>query len=137
MLELWTGVLGHQMIDRHAAEHAKTAAAHGRMHRKQIDQPDADPGENDDMGTQTILGDVTNPTPIVIAGNQSSGGDLLKTLAIAALGAAVPTAGLIGVAGYHLLNQQQPTPIIQPVVPDPESPDFSVGLGKIEDYLKQ
>ena len=87
------------------------------------------------MGNQTILGDVTNPTPIVITGNQSGGSDILKGLAFAALGAAVPGAGL---AGYLLSNANTapatPAPIVQPA--DPQQ-DFSVGLGKLEDYLKQ
>ena len=82
-------------------------------------------------GGNIVLGDVQHPAPIVIAGQQSGGSDFVKGLAIAALGAAIPGAGL---AGYFISNAltKPDTPVIQPI----DQNDFSVGLGKIEDYLK-
>jgi hypothetical protein len=95
---------------------------------------DQESEQGDGMGVH--FGDVQQPQPIVINGQQSSGNDFLKGLAIAALGAAIPGAGIAG----YLVNQaiSKPTPIAQPVTPAPsDQNDFSVGLGKIEDYLKQ
>jgi len=85
----------------------------------------SDESETDEMGNQqTILGDVTNPTPIVVTGNNSSLGPLLAAL----LGAAIPGAGLAG----YLLSQ---TPdVVQPSNPDET---VEIGLGRIEDYLQQ
>ena len=127
LLELWTGVLGNQMIESHAKEHARNRNAHGRFHRGQLGQTD---DADEDMGN-TILGDVTYPAPVVVS--QSNGSGLLKAAAIAAIGAAIPGAG---VAGYFLADMLQDKPAA--VVPGQQNDnDFSVGLGKIEDYLNQ
>ena len=86
-------------------------------------------------GGNIVLGDVQHPTPIVIAGQSGGGSDLLKGLAIAALGAAIPGAGLAGYALSTLLADKPAPPANQPA--EPSQNDFSVGLGKLEDYLKK
>lgn len=86
----------------------------------------SDESETEEMGNQqTILGDVTNPTPIVVTSSQSSA---LGPLLAALLGAAIPGAGL---AGYLL--SQSPAPVVQPSNPDET---VEIGLGRIEDYLQ-
>jgi len=87
----------------------------------------SDKSETDEMGNQqTILGDVTNPTPIVVTGSQSSA---LGPLLAALLGAAIPGAGLAG----YLLNQS-PEPVVQAANLDET---VEIGLGRIEDYLSE
>lgn len=106
--------------------------AENRKVRRDVWGSDLEVPMDDDMGDQTILGDVTHPTPIVIAGNQSGGSDLLKGLAIAALGAAIPGAAIAGYFVSQAMKDQ--SPIVAPNNPDGQN-DFSVGLGKITDYL--
>lgn len=78
------------------------------------------------------MGDVQHPAPIVVAG--SSGDSTLKTLAVLAMAGMMGVGGAgAGAAAMWWLSKQS-----QPVVADPvEQNDFSVGLGRIEDYIKQ
>ena len=127
-LELWAGVLGSRAIDGHLKEHARNRDAQGRMARKQIGEPDAMSPTEDDMG-HTILGDVTNPTPVVVNGG---GLGTLGTLAAIALGVAIPGAG---VGGYLLAQALAKPDTVQPA--DPQNGErVEIGLGRIEDYLK-
>ena len=83
-----------------------------------------EPPVSDEMN-QTILGDVTHPTPIVINGQQSSG--IGKVLAGLAIGALIPAAGL----GGYLLNQSQPQ---KPAESTPiETETVDLGLLRLED----
>ena len=137
-LETLTGLLGIKALQHHEAETEKNVSAENAHVRKTIWGSSEVADENHDMGNggNIVLGDVQHPTPIVISGQQSGGNDFLKGLAIAALGAAIPGAGIAG----YLVNQamSKPTPIAQPATPAfSDQNDFSVGLGKIEDYLKQ
>lgn len=77
---------------------------------------------------QTILGDVTHPTPMVISNPPQQNG--LGTIGALALGALGPSALLAGAIGYWLANSDDP--------PTPEFEDSTaeIRLGKIEDYLK-
>ena len=93
---------------------------------------DRESEQGDGMGVH--FGDVQQPQPIVIAGQSGGGSDLLKGLAIAALGAAIPGAGLAGYALSTLLADKPTPPATQPA--EPSQSDFSVGLGKLEDYLE-
>lgn len=82
--------------------------------------------ESDDMGN-TILGDVTNPAPIVINQPQSN----LLPLALAALAAfGIPTALIGGAAAAYMLTKQ-PATQTQPTYQDET---VSIGLGRIDDY---
>lgn len=83
--------------------------------------------KDDDM-RQTILGDVTHPAPIIM---QQPASPSPWPLILASL---IPTAAAAGLAGYAL-NKQPVAPEQSQVEFDDES--VSVGLGKIEDYLKR
>ena len=83
---------------------------------------------SDDEMRQTILGDVTHPTPVVIAPQSN-------TLQTALLAAALTAAA--GIGGYMLAGKNKP----EPVTPNPDvsfdDSSVTIGLGKIEDYLKK
>ena len=81
------------------------------------------------MNSQTILGDVTHPTPIIINGQQSSGA--LKTLAIIAAGALIPGAGI---AGYFASQLLKPTTTETTA---PEDQTLDLGLLRFEDLEQQ
>lgn len=133
-LETLTGLLGFKALQNHQREtELNTAAENSHVRRSVWGSKEESTEGADDMGSggNIVLGDVQHPTPIVIAGQQSGGSDLVKGLAIAALGAAIPGAGL---AGYFISNAMDKTPA--PVVLPIDQNDFSVGLGKIEDYIK-
>lgn len=83
---------------------------------------------DDEMG-HTILGDVTNPAPVIVAGGGDSG---LKTLLILSLGGLLGAGGIAGgAAAMYFANRPESVPVVEPV-----NTDISVGLGRIEDYLK-
>lgn len=141
-LETLTGLLGIRSLTHHQHETEKNVRAENRAVRRQLWQDnEKDEPEESDMGN-TILGDVTHPTPVIIAGGQQQSSGLAKTLAGLAIGALIPTAGVGGFLASQLvdrvpaLQQQQPssTTVIQNTPEQPERVD--VGLGKIEDYLK-
>lgn len=124
-------LLGIRKMERDDQEQHLNREAESKAARRQwIGDAADDDKDADDMGNQTILGDVTNPTPIVVAGNQG-GSDTLKTLAAMALGVLVGGGGLAaGAAAAYLLNRPDTeTPVVAPT----EEPN--IGLGRIEDYL--
>lgn len=83
---------------------------------------------DDDMGP-TILGDIQNPAPVIVAGGSDSG---LKTLAAMALGGLLGAGGIAGgAAAMYFASKKDSAPVAEPV-----STDVRVGLGRIEDYLK-
>ena len=123
LLELWTATIGTSALEKHAAAGQKNRDAEDAYARRQLWDDNATV-EGDDM-TQTILGDVTNPTPIVVGGQQSS--SLLPVVALLA-GALIPGAG---VAGYLLSAAAEKPEITQPI----QDATVRLGLGKIEDYL--
>lgn len=88
---------------------------------------------DDDMG-HTILGDIQNPAPVIVAGGDSSSG--LKTLAALALGGLLGSGGLAAGAAamYFATRQQEPAKTAEQPA---EQTDYSLGLGKLEDYLTQ
>ncbi len=118
-------------MEHHAEMSRRNQEAENRCVRQQLWGNDGGAGEDDDMGN-TILGDVTHPTPIVVAGGQQQSSSLLPTVIALAAGALIPGAG---VAGY-LLNAALVKPDI--ALPAQQFTDSSVslGLGKIEDYLR-
>lgn len=85
------------------------------------------------MHTQTILGDVTHPTPVIVAGQQSGFSPLLSLL-LGALGASVPVAGV----GGYLLSQAMKPDVVAPADPiSGEAVDQSLDLGLLRiDDLK-
>lgn len=132
-LETLTGLLGIRAMQHHQRQNELNTAAENASVRRQLWNSETE-AEAEDMGN-TILGDVQYPTPIVVSSGQppaAGGSGLLTGLAIAALGAAVPGAGLLGYVASQMLKPDPPA--VQPVSPI-DQPDFSVGLGKLEDYL--
>lgn len=125
-LEALTGMLGYKALETHQARTQRNLEAEDRAVRTKLWGNDGEPAEADQMGGNTILGDVTHPTPVIVTGQQSSG--LAKTLAGIAIGALIPGAG---VGGYLLsqLGQQAASTVIE------EGEKVDLGLGRIEDYL--
>jgi len=130
-LEALTGLLGIRALQHHQSETEKNVQAENQRVRKELwgyDEPPA----SDEMN-QTILGDVTHPTPIVINGQQSSGvGKLLAGAAIGAAMLGIPAAGAIG----YFASQMTAKPTEAPVEPV-ESETVNLGLLRIGDLLTE
>jgi len=127
-LETLTGLMGIKALQSHQAETEKNVQAENQRIRKDL-WGYQEPKEGEDVNSQTILGDVTHPTPIIINGQQSSGA--LKTLAILAAGALIPGAGI---AGYFASQLLKPTPK-QTIAPEDQTLDL--GLLRFEDLEQQ
>jgi len=123
-LETLTGLLGIKALQSHQAETEKNVQAENQRIRKDL-WGYQEPKEGEDVNSQTILGDVTHPTPIIINGQQSSGA--LKTLAILAAGALIPGAGI---AGYFASQLLKPTTTETTA---PEDQTLDLGLLRFED----
>lgn len=134
-LNLLSGVTGHQVLKQNQQEQQKNQEAESNWVRKKVwGSPEAsETQETEGMGDQTILGDVTNPTPIVIQGGGNNGGNSLLTLA---LGAALGGGGIF--LGQMLGKPIVPATPAQPVIQQPtanQDTTTTIGLGRIEDYL--
>ncbi len=127
-LEALTGLLGVKALQAHQAESQKNMQAENQRIRKDL-WGYQEPQEGEDVNSQTILGDVTHPTPIIINGQQSSGA--LKTLAILAAGALIPGAGI---AGYFASQLLKPTTTETTA---PEDQTLDLGLLRFEDLEQQ
>ena len=123
-LETLTGLMGIKALQSHQAETEKNVQAENQRIRKDL-WGYQEPKEGEDVNSQTILGDVTHPTPIIINGQQSSGA--LKTLAIIAAGALIPGAGIAGYLASQLLK---PTTT---ETTSPEDQTLDLGLLRFED----
>lgn len=115
----------------HEAESQKNQQAEGAFVRRTLwgakeDEVSEEPGEM----RQTIVGDVTNPTPVVIQAPQQS--NTVGT--IAAIVAAMATGGILGPTVLSALKPTAPT--AQPMQQPQSYTDstISVGLGKLENY---
>lgn len=122
-LETLTGLMGIKALQNHQAETEKNVQAENQRIRKDL-WGYQEPKEGEDVNSQTILGDVTHPTPIIINGQQSSGA--LKTLAILAAGALIPGAGIAGYFASQLLKPTTETTA-------PEDQTLDLGLLRFED----
>lgn len=118
------------MIQDHRNEQRKNQAAEGAFVRRKVWGEKPGQSIEDDMGT-TILGDVTNPTPIVINSQPQQSGSALKTLAILAAGALIPGAGI---AGYFASQLLKPTTTETTA---PEDQTLDLGLLRFEDLEQQ
>jgi len=127
-LETLTGLMGIKALQSHQAETEKNVQAENQRIRKDL-WGYQEPKEGEDVNSQTILGDVTHPTPIIINGQQSSGA--LKTLAILAAGALIPGAGI---AGYFASQLLKPTTTETTA---PEDQTLDLGLLRFEDLEQQ
>jgi len=130
-LELLTNLLGIDALRNHQRMSEANQEAENKAARRAAwgDTSDRDVLQDDDM-TQTILGDVTNPTPIVVAGQSGGGGSLLPLLAGALLGGSIPLAG---VAGWLYSQANNPPPVVAPN--DDES--VRLGLERLENIQPQ
>ena len=121
-----------ESLEQSQQEQAKNQQAEGAFVRRTLwgAEDEKQPEESDQM-RQTIVGDVTNPTPVVIAPQQQSSN--LGT--IAAIVAAMATGGILGsqYLGKQALELVQPQQQQQQPVTFEDS-TVSVGLGKLEDY---
>jgi len=114
-----------------AEEQRKNQEAESSKVRKQLWDWDESVKDDDEM-RQTILGDTntTYPAPIIMQSPpQQEKQSLLPAVAMAAVA---------GLGGYLLANHDDsPTPTPPPVAPVNYTDEtISVGLGRIEDYLK-
>lgn len=143
-LETLTGLLGIRALTHHQAENEKNQRAENAAVRKKVWGSDGTAGgSEDDMAGSTILGDVTHPAPVIIAGGQQSSG-LAKTLAGLAIGALIPSAGVGGFLASRIMEHvpasqpsQQPSTTVIQQAPVQEAERVDVGLGKLSDYLKE
>jgi predicted phage tail protein len=127
-LESLTGLLGIKALQDHQSETQKNMQAENQRIRKELWGYN-EPAMSDDMHTQTILGDVNHPAPIVIAGQQSGSG-VGKVLAGLAIGTLIPAAGVGGYLASQLLTPKaQPPAAQQPV----ETETVDLGLLRLED----
>lgn len=133
-LETLTGLLGIRSLQSHQSETEKNVAAENRCIRKKLwGETDDQTATGEDMANQTILGDYTHPTPIIVAGQQSS--SMLPALAAVALGILIPGAGVAGyVASQMLKPAPAPIQINQPNTPTTDE-SLDIGLGRISDLL--
>ena len=120
-----------QSLMDHEAESQRNQRAEGAFVRRTLwgAKEDEQDGEQDEM-RQTIVGDVTNPTPVIIQPPQQS--NTLGT--IAAIVAAMATGGILGPTVLSALKPTAPT--AQPMQQPQGFTDstVSVGLGKLENY---
>ena len=122
-------MIGARAVQHHQKQTEKNREAEESAVRKKL--WGAEDVESEDMG-HTILGDVIG-TP-----QQQSKG--IGTIAALALGASMPMSLVAGAGAMYLWNKSQETePVIQNPIqdaPPADSPLPDIGLGKIEDYLK-
>ena len=139
-LNLLSGVMGQKVLSQNQREQQRNQEAESSWVRRNAwgDAVEA----TDEMGDQTILGDVTNPTPIIVQGGGNGGGASLLTLALGAV---------LGGGGIWL-GQMMSKPIV-PATPAVDAAQVqqqpiqqaatnqgtttTIGLGRIEDYLGQ
>jgi hypothetical protein len=130
-LETLTGLLGYRALQHHQRETEKNTQAENKAVRKRLWNAD-EPDEPEDTMGNTILGDVTHPTPVIVTGgNQSSG--LAKTLAGLAIGALIPSAGVGGYLVSQLLSAKQPQQQVQPETQQDAQSEVELGLRTLSD----
>ena len=132
-LEALTGLLGIQSLQRHQAETEKNVQAENQRVRKEL-WGYTEPEAGEDMANQTILGDVTHPTPIVMAGQQQS--SVLPALAALAIGMLIPGAGVAGYVASKLLAPSL-SPVDAPIGKPTTDESLDVGLGRFSDLIQE
>jgi len=121
-----------ESLMNHEAESQKNQQAEGAFVRRTLwGAKDEEQAEESDQMRQTIVGDVTNPTPVVIAPQQQS--NTLGT--IAAIVAAMATGGILGsqYLGKQALELVQPQQQPQQQAAYEDS-TIRIGLGRLENY---
>jgi len=130
-LNLWAGAIANNGLQQHQQRQAKNQEAEDSyVRRKAWEECPGASTVSDDMG-HTILGDVTNPTPIVIHSTQPQSNGLVKVLAGAAIAAGLLGIPAAGVIGYGVSQWAAEKTDSKPVATEDTSLD--IGLGKFED----
>lgn len=128
-LEVLTSLMGFRAVDNHRKAGERNRAAEDAAVRRAAwgDAGGDTVSEDDDMG-HTILGDINYPAPVAYPPQKQS--SVLPMLAMAALGATIPAAGIGGFLLHQYLKPDQPAAVAPG---DDES--VNLGLGRVEDYL--
>ena len=132
-LEQWILVEGFNWMKDAMKRQAANEEAENRWWRKTVtgeSQP-VDNADDEEMGN-IMLGDVNHPAPVVIAQPPQSNSIQTALLATA-------LSALAGVGGYMFANNKkpEPTPVIEQPSVSFDDASVTIGLGKIEDYLKK
>jgi len=124
-LNLWANLIGVQSLQDSQAENLKNQQAENQWYRKQMGY---EPESEDDVST-TILGDVfQQPTP-----QAKQGLSTLAAIGIGLAAAGIPVAGVGGFVLSQMLEKSEPTQVIDTNTDE----TVSIGLGRIEDYIKE
>lgn len=132
-LEQWILVEGFNWMKDAMKRQAANEEAENRWWRKTV-TGEAQPSSNvdDEAMGNIMLGDVNHPAPVVIAQPPQSNSIQTALLATA-------LSALAGVGGYMFANNKkpEPTPVIEQPSVSFDDASVTIGLGKIEDYLKK
>lgn len=117
-------LMGLDWMNRYQERHGRNEEAENVWYRKQMGVESGDVEQEDDM-RNVQLGDNYHPAPVVV---QPPNSNSLATALMAAI-----LGGGLGVGGYMLGSRGGSN--------DPDKPEFetesvTMGLGRIEDYLK-
>lgn len=128
-LRILNRLLGHKALDSHRKRTDANLAAEDAAVRRAM-YGDVGGAESSEDMSQTILGDVTNPTPIVIH-TQPQGSGIGKALVGAAIAVGfigIPAAGIIGYGASQLMDK----------TPAETTGDntLDIGLGRFEDLIE-
>lgn len=123
-----------QALQAKAAENQRNSEAESAYVRRNVwghvnGSGSAGKDNDDDMAT-TILGDVTVQQP------QRPQPPSLWPIAAMMLAGMVPVAGVGGAAAAYLLTRDKQPPPATSDPPEFEDSSVSIGLGRIDDYLK-
>lgn len=134
-LELMTGLIGLRGLAFGQKQQEKQQASEDAFVRRTLWGETAETKEaEDDVGGHTILGDIVQQPPVIIAGQQQSSG--LGSL----IGAALVGASLVGIPGAGIASYLYAKSQAEPATPDTtvieQREDLGLGLLKLED-LKQ
>lgn len=123
----WSGVLAMKNLRANSKEQLKNQEAESSYVRRNLWGATEEPSEVEaDEMEYTHLGDVNHPAPIIMPQPKQSN---LPTIALMAL-----SLGVGGLAAYALTKDKEPAPAQE--APEFDDSSVSIGLGRIEDYLK-
>ena len=131
-METLTGLLGLDALQKHQSESHKNQQAEHRHVRKSVWGSEVASQSDDDEMRNIVLGDVNHPTPVVIAPQQQQSNGLLQAALIAAAMASPIMAGVGLATGYYMSQK----PEAKQESPSFEDGSVQIGLGRIEDYIK-
>ena len=131
-LELATGMVGLRGLLFGQKQQEKQQSAEDAFVRRKLWGECPETKEAEDVGGHTILGDIVQQPPVIVAGQSSGLGQLI--------GAALVGASLVGIPGAgiasYLYAKSQNEPVKPYTTVIERSEDLGLGLLKLED-LKQ